>query len=666
MIRHLVVLGSGAREHAVAAMLQRSNAKFGFSRGFTCAIHCMGTSHNPGIASICRDSGGSYGIGTITDANRVVDFCKRVEAELMVIGPEAPLETGVADRVRETGVAVVGPGREQARIETSKSFARELLQRILPQACPRYLIVEHPDRARACIEEFAGRYVVKADGLAGGKGVMVSGEHLHSTEEALAYCERLLCTAGRIPEENAAPERCVIEEKLEGEEFSLMTVTDGAACIHFPAVQDHKRAYDGDRGSNTGGMGSYSSRDHSLPFLTRVEIETARAYNEAVIAELWRTTGGSYRGILYGGFMATATGVKIIEYNARFGDPEALNLMALLLSDGIELFERTANGNLSGYRAEFAPKASVCVYAVPEGYPDTAAKGMPITVSELDPDVSLFFGSVDERPDGSLITGGSRTAAVVALGETIEEARSRVMENIGRIGGPLRYRTDIGSGQLLAGRLDHMRTVRRELSIAVLGSTRGTDLDAVTEAIGNGCLHARIALVVSDRSDAGILKKAEAKGIPTLVAPLKGRKRETQEENITRACVEKEVDLIVLIGYMRILSNRFCRRWKNRVMNIHPSLLPDFAGLMDGDVHAEAIERMRLTGKDITGCTVHVVTSAVDSGAILLQKKCRIENADTPETLKRKVQNLEGEALCACIARAQMVGGDLGNWEACC
>ena len=647
-MKHLLLIGSGAREHAIAQQLVRSHAPR--------SIHCAGTTDNPGIAGICRDSGGTYRKGSITDPKTMVDLAQSIEASLAIIGPEAPLETGVADALRQAGIPVVGPDKALARIETSKSFAREFLQGILPRACPRFHVVHDIDEATVRVRDLHGAYVIKADGLTGGKGVLVAGEHLHSDEEAIAYCRNLLKPAADAVQQP----RCVIEEKLEGEEFSLMTVTDGKTFLHLPPVQDHKRAFDGDTGPNTGGMGSYSDRMSSLPFLTPQDLETAKSYNETVIRELEATTGSPYRGILYGGFMATASGIQIIEYNARFGDPECLNLMLLIRSDVLEMFERTANGTLDGYTLILSEAASVCVYLVPQSYPMEQTKGEPVHIGALPQGISVCLGSVDKK-GSSLVTAGSRTLALVALGETIGEARDHVMGAISSIGGKLRHRTDIGSKQLVEKRIKHMRQLRKALRIAIVGSTNGTDMEAIVEQIERGTLPASIELVLSDRQDAGILHKAQRHGIPNAWVAGKGAARDRE---ITRLCEDAKVETIVLIGYMRILGAEFCGRWNNRVMNVHPSLLPEFAGTKDTDTHALAIERMHKTGNAKTGCTVHLVTSTVDTGPILLQKTCRISPDDTPETLKKRIQQLEGVALCECISRAYECRGYLDGCQA--
>lgn len=647
-MKHLLILGSGAREHAIAIQLARSNERFRTGKKEPYAIHAFGTNANPGIIDICERSGGSFRVGTITDPIEVVAACSAVGASLVIIGPEAPLETGTADALRAVGIGVVGPDKLLARIETSKSFTRSFLSSLIPEACPEYYVVESLEAAARCINTLKDSYVIKADGLAGGKGVLIAQEHLFSDAQALEHCAMLLSSKG-LP--------FVIEQRLEGEEFSLMTVTDGTTCLHLPPLQDHKRAFEGDCGPNTGGMGCYTGENGNLPFLTSSELEIARRYNEQVVHELGRSCGAPYRGILYGGFMATASGVKIIEYNARFGDPEALNLMHLLKSDSIELFERVADGTLDSYHLEIEESPSVCIYVVPQAYPESTGVADPIEIGALAEEITLCLGSVEMR-DGKLVTAGSRSLALVASAPTISEARKRIIANIKAIRGQVRHRADIGSDELIEKRVGHMERLRTPLRIAIFGSTNGTDMDAIIAGIEHEEIPASIVLVASDKEDAPILRKAAAHGITSAAITLKGSRR---DERLSTLCEEHQVELILLIGYMRILGEAFCERWRDRILNVHPSLLPEFAGTMDADTHVLAIERMQATGNDVTGCTVHLVTSEVDAGRILLQRTCRITDDDTPITLKRKVQQLEGEALCTCIKAAVSHRGDLSK-----
>ncbi len=310
---------------------------------------------------------------------------------------------------------------------------------------------EHAEGLRQYMSEL-GEFVIKPDGLTGGKGVQVFGEHLHSIEDALSYCHAILAKHGRVE----------VEERLEGEEFSLQTITDGDTIIHCPLVQDHKRAYDGDEGPNTGGMGSYSCPDFGLPFLDARDIETAQSTNEQVIHALARETGKPYRGVLYGGFMATGDGVRLIEYNARFGDPEAMNVLPLLEADFVELCRATAEGNLGRVACSFASKATVCKYVVPESYPDGPATRAAIVVPDEyreRTDVRWFWAACRQEGSDVHLTG-SRAGAFVGIGDTLEAAERVAEEAASAVGGPVRHREDIGRTEIIDARIRHMETLR--------------------------------------------------------------------------------------------------------------------------------------------------------------------------------------------------------------
>ena len=436
MKNKILVIGSGAREHAIIRALDRSPQEK--------EIYCLASNMNPGIAELCDE----LTIGNINDPDFVVSYAKEMGATLAIIGPENPLANGVADALWDGGIKVVGPKKDLAQLETSKAFTRDLLNEYDIPGGPQYETFNSMDRVEDFLTELGENYVVKYDGLAGGKGVKVSGDHLHSHEEALAYCNELVDKNGEF----------VIEEKFIGEEFSLMSFCDGETLKHMPAVQDHKRAYEGDTGPNTGGMGTYSDADHSLPFLTEDDIAEAHDINIATATAVKDKFGEGYKGILYGGFMATANGVKLIEYNARFGDPEAMNVLSLLQSDFIDISNGIANGTLENVDVSFQNKATVCKYAVPEGYPDSPVKGEPIDVSGVTNSDGLFYASVDIQ-NGQLVEAGSRTVAIVGIADTISEAEAIAEKEVSSISGPLFHRTDIGTEAVIQKRINHMNSI---------------------------------------------------------------------------------------------------------------------------------------------------------------------------------------------------------------
>jgi len=253
---------------------------------------------------------------------------------------------------------------------------------------------------------------------------------------------------------------CVVfEEKFVGQEFSLMSFADGKHTVEMPAVQDHKRAFEGDKGPNTGGMGSYSDSDHSLPFLKPSDIDEARTITHLVLKALAQETGSEFKGIMYGGFMATANGVRLIEYNARFGDPEAMNVLPLLNTNFVEVCEAVINGDLNSLKVEFAKKATVCKYLVPEGYPEKPVKGQKIEIGKIPGDVKMYYSSVDQTDEG-LILSSSRAVAFVGIADSIMEAEQLAESACGTVKGPVFYRKDIGTSELIAKRISMMESLR--------------------------------------------------------------------------------------------------------------------------------------------------------------------------------------------------------------
>ena len=238
-----------------------------------------------------------------------------------------------------------------------------------------------------------------------------------------------------------------------------MSFCDGDTLKHMPAVQDHKRAYEGDTGPNTGGMGTYSDANHSLPFLTENDIAEAHQINTQTAKAVKDKFGEGYQGILYGGFMATASGVKLIEYNARFGDPEAMNVLSLLDSDFIEICNGITDGTLKNVDVKFQNKATVCKYAVPEGYPNSPVKNEQINVSKIENPDGLFYASVDIQ-NGKLVEAGSRTVAVVGVADSISNAENIAEKEVSAIAGPLFHRSDIGTDMVIQKRINHMRSLR--------------------------------------------------------------------------------------------------------------------------------------------------------------------------------------------------------------
>ena len=436
-MKKILLLGNGAREHVIAETLARSPQDV--------KIYVIGTALNPALRDLSED----YMLGDPCDLEAVREYAKQVQPDFAVVGPEAPIAAGVVDMLLEIGVHSCSPLQAVARLESSKSFTRDLLAKYDIPGNPGFKVFFDEDGLEAMFDELGDDFVVKADGLKGGKGVKVSGDHLNGREEGLAYARECLADGGQV----------IVEEKLVGEEFSLMSFADGTHTVEMPCVQDHKRAYEGDKGPNTGGMGTYSDADLSLPFLVPEDVSAAAEITRKVLVALKEETGVEFKGIMYGGFIVTKNGVKLIEYNARFGDPEAMNVLPLLKSDFVAICEAQIAGTLNEVEVEFEKKATVCKYVVPEGYPDNPCKGEHISVGNVPDGVKAYYASVDEREDG-LYLSGSRAIAFVGIADSLEEAEKLAQSAVGSVTGPVFYRKDIGTAELIQKRIDHMKEVR--------------------------------------------------------------------------------------------------------------------------------------------------------------------------------------------------------------
>jgi phosphoribosylamine--glycine ligase len=415
---NVLLLGSGGREHALAWKLAQSER---LGRLFAAP-------GNPGIAEFAQ-------IAAIDPADHraTVDFCLKNSVELIVIGPEAPLVDGLADNLRTMGFCVFGPNRVPAQLEGSKGFTKDLCARHgIPTA--RYVRASDKLAAEAALEDFPAPLVVKADGLAAGKGVIICA----TKAEAQAALDTMF--DGSF---GAAGSAIVIEEFLEGEEASFFALTDGTTVVPFGSAQDHKRVGDGDTGPNTGGMGAYSP----AAVLT-AELE-ARAMDEIVrpTVEALAAQGTPYSGILYAGLMLTAEGPKLIEYNVRFGDPECQVLMMRLESDLLELMHAVARGRLAEASPPgFSPGAALTVVMAANGYPGTPETGGAIEGLDRAGGEGVKIFHAGTALDGSrLVARGGRVLNVTASGGSVLEARDKAYEAVRRIDFPSGFcRSDIG------------------------------------------------------------------------------------------------------------------------------------------------------------------------------------------------------------------------------
>ena len=401
-----LVIGSGGREHALALALSRDPS--------VTQVHCA--PGNPGMADIA-----TLHQVDASDGTAVAELATTVGIDLVVIGPEAPLVAGVADAVRATGISCFGPSQEAAQLEGSKAFAKEVMAAAgVPTAQAR--VCRTPDEARAALDTFGAPYVVKDDGLAAGKGVVVT------SDRALALAHAASC------------EQVLIEEFLDGPEVSLFAVTDGVTVYPMQPAQDFKRISDDDQGPNTGGMGAYTP----LPWAPYDLIdEVLGTVLQPTVDEMARR-GTPFQGLLYAGLALTSNGVRVVEFNARFGDPETQPLMALLDSPLGELLKAAADSRLHEVSApRWHPGAAVAVVLASKGYPEGSSKGDVITgVSDvIDADVIHAGTALSE---GQLVTAGGRVLAVTAFGEDLNQARERAYRGVEAINFEgAQWRTDI-------------------------------------------------------------------------------------------------------------------------------------------------------------------------------------------------------------------------------
>ncbi|MDR8407725.1 phosphoribosylamine--glycine ligase [Nonomuraea sp. 3-1Str] len=406
----VLVIGSGGREHALCRSLKLDPQ--------VTDLHCA--PGNPGIEEVA-----TLHAVTPTDPEQVADLATRLGADLVVVGPEAPLVAGVGDAVRAAGIPCFGPSGDAAMIEGSKSFAKDVMAAAgVPTARAR--TCSTPEEAAAALDEFGAPYVVKDDGLAAGKGVVVTGDRDHALEHARA-CERV-----------------VVEEFLDGPEVSLFALCDGTTAVALQPAQDFKRAYDGDQGPNTGGMGAYTPLPWAPEGLTE---QVMREVVHPTIGELARR-GLPYQGVLYVGLALTAKGPKVVEFNARFGDPEAQVLLDRLETPLGALLLACATGTLAEHAAPtFREGSAVTVVVAAEGYPEAPVKGDPIKGLEPTDDAYVIHAGT-RRVDGEVVSDGGRVLSVVGTGPDQRTARRHAYDLVARI--ELRgsfHRTDIaGSG----------------------------------------------------------------------------------------------------------------------------------------------------------------------------------------------------------------------------
>ncbi|HET6454277.1 MAG TPA: phosphoribosylamine--glycine ligase [Armatimonadota bacterium] len=425
-----LLLGGGAREHAIGETICRSGSV---------ELFTLASNHNPGLYKLSR----KYHILSERDVDGIADWAVEQDIDFAVIGLEDPLDVGLPDTLAGRGIPTVGPTQEAARLETSKRFLRDLMQRHDIAGQVEYRYFDRVDEVKDFLLHKDADYALKPVGLTAGKGVKVMGVQLASAEEAVSYARSVI--EQRI---GGAP-GLIIEERLIGEEFTLQAFVDGKSIVPMPLVKDFKLAYEGDRGPNTGSMGSYSQADGLLPFVSKQTYETALQILDEIVSAL-DAEGIVYKGIMYGQFCMTERGPKLIEINARFGDPEAINVLPLLQTDFVEICQAIISGTLTMLDVRFAPKATVCKYVTPPRYPTRPKVGVPLHLDRTAIEalgVKIYFAKVNDGKEAdTVLTTTSRSIALVGIGGSVAEAEAMAEEALNHVHGDHHVRHDIGKG----------------------------------------------------------------------------------------------------------------------------------------------------------------------------------------------------------------------------
>ena len=432
----ILVVGTGAREHAICNAVKDAE------------LYSIMSNKNPGISRISK-----FQISSEKDIKGVKKFALKNKIDIAIIGPEAPLEMGIVDELQKSGIGCVGPTMAAARIETDKAFMRDLFETHNIDGSIVYKVFDNIKDTSDFIDEFGQDVVVKPVGLTGGKGVKIVGEHLEDGEAAKKYVREI------IENKISGYSQVVIEEKLIGEEFTVQAFVDGDKIVPMPAAQDHPHAYEGDQGPITGGMGSYSDKDGLLPFLDKKSYDQSVKIMQNTVKAV-KNEVGPYKGILYGQFMLCKEGPKLVEYNARFGDPEAMNVLPLLETDFVDLCSGIVDGNLK--RANFESKATVCKYIVPKGYPESgqADQILDVNESKINEESGLVYYAAVNQKDNKIYTSASRALGLVGIGDSIAVAEE-ICENVTKyVKGEVYHRRDVGTADLIQKRIKHMETIR--------------------------------------------------------------------------------------------------------------------------------------------------------------------------------------------------------------
>ena len=428
--RRILLIGGGAREHALGEALCRSGKV---------DLHVFSRNENPGLQKLASE----FRQGSETDIRAIVSWAQERQIEFAVIGLEDPLAVGLPDHLQEAGIPTVGPVQAAARLETSKVFLRQLMDRHQIAGSLEHYFVSSTSELESTLTRTGRQFALKPVGLTAGKGVKVMGVQLNSLAEAIEYGNTV------IKDRIGGVSGILLEERVQGPEFTLQAFVDGQTVVPMPLVKDYRLAYEGDHGPNTGSMGSYSESYGQLSFVSWGDRQEALRILESIVSAL-RDEGVCYKGVLYGQFMSTCEGIRLIEINARFGDPESINVLSMLQTDFVDVCDAILRGTLADLAVEFAHQATVCKYLTPPGYPTNPQTDQLRALDLLRMQAEgaqVFFAKVSCR-NGAYRLTKSRSVAVLGIASTVEEAHLIVERAIVFAPG-FHVRHDIGTKALM-------------------------------------------------------------------------------------------------------------------------------------------------------------------------------------------------------------------------
>ncbi len=441
-VKRVLVVGSWAKEQITIENL---------SKNPDIEIFSYMDIRNPGILSLVK----GYQIGSFHDISPIVNYAQGQMIDLVIITTASPLSLGLVDELEENGILTFGPVRLAAQLESNKEFTRKLLQKYMPSAIPQFEVFENPQSAIDYAEKLDWQVAVKPIGLTEGLGVRVFGDQLKDENEVKGYIRHV------NNKKIGGSSKVIIEEKIEGEEFTIQCFVHGDRILPTPAVQDFKKLLPGEKGPNTASMGSYSQHGHLLPFMEEKDYEMALEIIRKTLDGFEKETGKTCSGFLYGQFMMTAKGVKLIEYNFRPGDPEWMNTVILLKNNIMDVILKLLQGN--DQTLYFENQATVCKYIVPEGYPEKLYQNLEVDfdegiIQQIDGLKHYYSCGIDNT--GKLNVGTERGIAFIAKATTIEDANEKVEKAISLVNGKFYYRKDIGTKDLVDSKIDHVHRLR--------------------------------------------------------------------------------------------------------------------------------------------------------------------------------------------------------------